>query len=155
MLSRVADCLFWMSRYIERAENNARILDVNLQLMLDFETQSETDVRRHWAPIINSLEEQELFHTFYEQANADEWSKVGGSCTLDVCEGFSITFAHSGARHQARAQISLEVGPKGASHVAQWFEALRNIPESDTAGMEEVTKTYLRKPEVRGGTKKT
>ena len=43
MLSRVADCLFWMSRYIERAENNARILDVNLQLMLDFETQTEAD----------------------------------------------------------------------------------------------------------------
>ena len=29
--------LFWMSRYIERAENNARILEVNQQLMLDFE----------------------------------------------------------------------------------------------------------------------
>ena len=35
MLSRVADSLYWMSRYIERAENNARILDVNLQLLLD------------------------------------------------------------------------------------------------------------------------
>ena len=41
MLSRVADCLFWMSRYVERAENNARILDVNLQLMLDFESQTK------------------------------------------------------------------------------------------------------------------
>ena len=61
MLSRVAECLYWMSRYIERAENNARILDVNLQLMLDFESQSEQAVRQHWAPIINSLEEQELF----------------------------------------------------------------------------------------------
>ena len=35
MLSRVADSLYWMSRYVERAENIARILDVNLQLMLD------------------------------------------------------------------------------------------------------------------------
>ena len=35
MLSRVADSLYWMSRYIERAENDARILDVNLQLLLD------------------------------------------------------------------------------------------------------------------------
>ena len=35
MLSRVADSLYWMSRYIERAENNARIADVNLQLLLD------------------------------------------------------------------------------------------------------------------------
>ena len=43
MLSRAADCLYWMSRYVERAENNARILDVNQQLMLDFESQSEAD----------------------------------------------------------------------------------------------------------------
>ena len=35
MLSRVADALFWLSRYTERAENNARMMDVNLQLMLD------------------------------------------------------------------------------------------------------------------------
>ena len=56
MLSRVAECLLWMSRYIERAENNARLLEVNLQLMLDFESQSEATVRQHWAPIINSLE---------------------------------------------------------------------------------------------------
>ena len=33
MLSRVADSLYWMSRYIERAENIARIADVNLQLL--------------------------------------------------------------------------------------------------------------------------
>ena len=36
MLSRVANSLYWMTRYIERAENIARIVDVNLQLLLDF-----------------------------------------------------------------------------------------------------------------------
>ena len=35
MLSRVADSIYWMSRYIERAENVARFVDVNLNLMLD------------------------------------------------------------------------------------------------------------------------
>ena len=35
MLSRVADSVFWLSRYIERAENIARFLDVNLHLTLD------------------------------------------------------------------------------------------------------------------------
>ena len=35
MLSRVADSIFWMSRYIERAENVARFIDVNLHLSLD------------------------------------------------------------------------------------------------------------------------
>ena len=35
MLSRVADSLYWMSRYLERAENTARLVNVNLYLMLD------------------------------------------------------------------------------------------------------------------------
>ena len=35
MLSRVADCLYWMSRYMERAEHTARLIDVDLQLGLD------------------------------------------------------------------------------------------------------------------------
>src|SRR6266481_6122691 len=35
MLSRVADCLYWMSRYLERAEHTARFVDVELQLWLD------------------------------------------------------------------------------------------------------------------------
>ena len=34
MLSRTADHLFWMARYTERAENTARMLDVNIQTQL-------------------------------------------------------------------------------------------------------------------------
>ena len=35
MLSRVADSLYWMSRYLERAEHTARVIDIQLNLMLD------------------------------------------------------------------------------------------------------------------------
>ena len=35
MLSRVADSIYWLNRYIERAENIARFVEVNLNLMLD------------------------------------------------------------------------------------------------------------------------
>ena len=35
MLSRVADNLYWMSRYLERAEHSARLIDTHLNLMLD------------------------------------------------------------------------------------------------------------------------
>ena len=35
MLSRVADSLYWMSRYLERAEHTARLIDVDFQLRLD------------------------------------------------------------------------------------------------------------------------
>ena len=38
MLSRVANSLYWMSRYLERADNTARLVDVNLQLLLDQRT---------------------------------------------------------------------------------------------------------------------
>lgn len=35
MLSRVADSIYWLNRYVERAENVARFVDVNLNLLLD------------------------------------------------------------------------------------------------------------------------
>src|SRR4051812_4999034 len=65
MLSRVADSLYWMSRYIERAENNARIAEVNLQLLLDLANQPNADSQQQWNPIISSLEENELFASLY------------------------------------------------------------------------------------------
>ena len=55
MLSRVADSLFWMSRYMERAENIARFLNVNLQLMLDVPSRQAKDLARDWFPIVASL----------------------------------------------------------------------------------------------------
>ncbi|AFL90130.1 hypothetical protein Terro_3922 [Terriglobus roseus DSM 18391] len=52
MLSRVADSLYWMSRYLERAEHTTRLLDVNLNLMLD-EPQSSAD--RRWQRVLQAL----------------------------------------------------------------------------------------------------
>ena len=56
MLSRTADHLFWMSRYIERAENLARLLDVTWQMSLV--PQPEEAANQSWHAIIalNSLE---------------------------------------------------------------------------------------------------
>ena len=45
MLSRVASSSYWMSRYVERAENVARFVDVNLNLGLDY---PEADGRPVW-----------------------------------------------------------------------------------------------------------
>ena len=52
MLSRVADSLYWMSRYLERAEHTARVLDVHLNLMLD---QTEVSAGKRWARIVAAL----------------------------------------------------------------------------------------------------
>ena len=46
MLSRVANSIYWMSRYIERADNVARFISVNLHLMLD----SDVGQEQQWKP---------------------------------------------------------------------------------------------------------
>ena len=48
MLSRTADHLYWMARYIERAENTARFIDVNLQMSLD----APITFSNQWEPVI-------------------------------------------------------------------------------------------------------
>ena len=52
MLSRVADSLYWMSRYLERAEHTTRLLDVNLNLMLD---ESAVSAERRWLRVLQAL----------------------------------------------------------------------------------------------------
>ena len=52
MLSRVADSLYWMSRYLERAEHTTRLLDVNLNLMLD---ESSTSSDHRWLRVLQAL----------------------------------------------------------------------------------------------------
>ena len=51
MLSRTADHLFWMSRYTERAENTARLLDVNYQTSLL--PQSTADLQTGWRGLLS------------------------------------------------------------------------------------------------------
>ena len=71
MLSRVANSLYWMSRYIERAENIARILDVNLQLLLDYRNLNEAQMREHWLPIVQTTGDQESFVARHQSAGAE------------------------------------------------------------------------------------
>lgn len=71
MLSRVADSLYWLGRYIERAENNSRILDVNLQVTLDDESAGDDGAKTDWEPILATLEDQKLFHSLYAVTNAE------------------------------------------------------------------------------------
>src|SRR5687768_3354285 len=52
MLSRVADSLYWMSRYLERAEHTARVLDVNLHGGLD---QRRDRSNQRWGRVLKSL----------------------------------------------------------------------------------------------------
>lgn len=65
MLSRVANSIYWMGRYLERAENTARLVNVNSHLLLDLPRR----VKLGWEPIVDILSNRELFHSFHEEVN--------------------------------------------------------------------------------------
>lgn len=65
MLSRVADSMYWMNRYLERAENYARFLDVNFNLSLELPPR----VSEQWKPLIVVTGDWSLFESLYEKAD--------------------------------------------------------------------------------------
>jgi uncharacterized alpha-E superfamily protein len=106
MLSRVADALFWLSRYTERAENNARMMDVNLQLMLDVQPLTNS---QHWESIIFTLEDTKLFDKLYPGIAGDA---VVDFVTFERKNPNSIYSCIATARENARTvreQISVEM----------------------------------------------
>jgi uncharacterized alpha-E superfamily protein len=109
MLSRVADSLYWMSRYAERAENIARILDVNLQLMLDLPKLDREEQKALWGPVLRSTGDHEDFDKHYKETTSEN---VIDFLTLNPKNSNSIlncvTTARENARH-VREQISLEM----------------------------------------------
>jgi uncharacterized alpha-E superfamily protein len=96
MLSRVADSIYWLNRYIERAENVARFIDVNLNLMLDL----PTDITQQWQPLIYTTGDLELFQNHYGEINAEN---VIQFLTFDGNYPNSIISCVQKARENARS----------------------------------------------------
>ena len=67
MLSRVADSIYWVSRHVERADNVARFIDANLNMILDLPIGSFDQ----WEPLVNTTGDRELFFERYEAATKD------------------------------------------------------------------------------------
>lgn len=95
MLSRVADSIYWMSRYIERAENIARFIDVNLNLAIDLGPEME----RQWDPLIYTSGDHEAFRARYADTNQ---SNVLQFLTFDETNPNSILSCLQSARENAR-----------------------------------------------------
>ena len=67
MLSRIADSMFWLARYIERAEDTARILDVTYHALLE---QAQHPYRLRWDALIAMAGEESRFRQLHREANA-------------------------------------------------------------------------------------
>ncbi len=109
MLSRVAHSLYWMSRYIERAENMARLLEVNLQFILDFRGYDDAHLREHWGSILASSGDQELFDKHYEAANSQSVTEFFAFDLRNPNSILSCVFAARENARMIRDQISVEM----------------------------------------------
>jgi len=96
MLSRVAESIYWMSRYIERAENVARFVDVNLQLILD----QPTGMQAQWEPLVATTGDDENFEERYGETSREAVLKF---LTFDTENPNSIISCLRAARENARS----------------------------------------------------
>ena len=94
MLSRVASSIYWMARYIERAENVARVIDVNLMMLLDL-----PGGHNQWEPLVNVTGDHERFVARYGQ---DTQENVMQFLTFDTENPNSILSCLRAARENAR-----------------------------------------------------
>ena len=109
MLCRVADSMFWMSRYLERAENTCQFVDVHLQLLLDSGSHQEEDPFKFWSPVLYSLGEEEQFAQSYDDYTHEN---VTNFLTFSTKNPSSIVNCVFSARENARMirdQISTEM----------------------------------------------
>ncbi|HEX5341247.1 MAG TPA: alpha-E domain-containing protein [Duganella sp.] len=98
MLSRTADHLFWMARYTERAENTARMLDVNVQTSML--PQSEEEEAQGWRALLGISELQYAFNQKYQSLEGRE---VIDFMVRDPGNPSSIVACLTLARENARA----------------------------------------------------
>jgi uncharacterized alpha-E superfamily protein len=152
MLSRTADHLFWMSRYTERAENLARLLDVTWQM--SFLPQSIESSNQNWNAVLvlNSLEEK-FAAKYGHQVNADNVLRfmisdpdnhasihsclrsarenahaVRGTVTTEMWETLNATWL------ELRPQTFSEISSGGIGEFFEWVKMRSSLSRGVTVG---------------------
>ncbi len=126
MLSRTADHLFWMSRYTERAENTARMLDVTYQTALL--PQSAAAAQAGWEGILSISELVPLFNAWHSQINAKE---VMEFMVKDEMNPSSIISCINSARENARAVRGTLTTEVWETQNQTWLEIKRMLKAGD------------------------
>jgi uncharacterized alpha-E superfamily protein len=116
MLSRIAENLYWIGRYVERAENTARLLDVNYYAIVEAAVvprargaATKSIVTEQWAPLLTMTGDEQAFRAHFERADGrtvPEW------LAFHARNSSSIRSSLARARENARTlrdRISLEM----------------------------------------------
>jgi uncharacterized alpha-E superfamily protein len=97
MLSRVADAIYWMNRYLERADNIARFIDVNIFMMMEMGLERGTG---KWIPLVEAAGEMKQFNKLYPDHDQINIIKF---LTFDSINQNSILSCIEKARENARS----------------------------------------------------
>ncbi|HYR84803.1 MAG TPA: alpha-E domain-containing protein [Terriglobia bacterium] len=128
MLSRVADSLYWMSRYVERAENVTRFIDVNNLLSLDL----PAGYIEQWAPLISTTGDDVLFSESYKVTSKREVIRF---LMFDTRNPNSVLSAVAAARENARMArqyITLEMWEQ----VNRFYLSVQSAARASANGIE-------------------
>jgi uncharacterized alpha-E superfamily protein len=116
MLSRVADSLYWMSRYLERAENTVRLLDVTMGLMLD---PGGANAEQRWQRMTAAL----------GRPVGIEWNgsleSMARKLVFDLVDPSSVTYCVSAARENAR-QVREEISTEQWQRLNRLFHQIHS-----------------------------
>ena len=126
MLSRTADHLYWMARYMERAENTARMLDVNYQMALL--PQSVEDAEKGWKGLLSI---SELSGDFAERHGKVSAQSVMQYMVSDADNGSSIRNCLQAARENARAVRGTLTTEVWETQNQTWLEFQRMAANED------------------------
>ncbi|GAB4480438.1 MAG: alpha-E domain-containing protein [Thermoflexibacter sp.] len=123
MLSRVANSIYWINRYIERAENYARFVGVNTSLALD--TANIPDAMQ-WMPLVATTADEELFQELYGEPTQEN---VFNFLIFDDRNFNSVYSCVMNARENARTireNISIEMW----EHINGFYYLVRNAAKN-------------------------
>jgi uncharacterized alpha-E superfamily protein len=118
MLSRVADSIYWMSRYVERAENVARFISVNLNLSLDMPGEAG---QQWWPLVVITGDDQE----FQKRVSSTTKESVVQFLTFDAENSNSILSCLRKARENARGVREI-ISAEMWEHINKFYLMVRD-----------------------------
>lgn len=142
MLSRVADNLYWLGRYIVRAENTARLISVHSHLLLDL----PRGMQLGWSPLIDILGANQAFAERYGDDSSE--ANVVRFLMIDTECGSSVAASVAGARELLR--VVRDSTPRDAweqlngVHLFLQEHGERHLPRAQRqSGLDHVINTML------------
>lgn len=123
MLSRVANSIYWLNRYIERAENIARFSDVNFNMSLDM----PMGMVQQWEPLIMTSGDRTLFIERYGKVTPE---KVIHFLTFDEAYPNSILSCLNSARENARSVREI-ISSEMWEQVNNFYHFVKDAAKSD------------------------